>query len=67
LTLSETATVTVEASGAENRFAALVDSDDSDDGESSEELEDLLSVLDLKSGAKKDDLEIPAFIRRQMN
>ena len=60
-------TVSVEANGGKNRLAALVDSTDSSDGESPEELEDLLSVLDLKSGAKKDDLEIPAFIRRQMN
>ncbi|HUO99988.1 MAG TPA: cell division protein FtsZ [Gemmatimonadota bacterium] len=31
------------------------------------DLDDLLSVLDLKGGSRKDDLEIPAFIRRQMN
>jgi cell division protein FtsZ len=67
LTMSKPATVTVDANGGDNRLAALVDSAASSDSESPEELEDLLSVLDLKSGAKKDDLEIPAFIRRQMN
>ena len=36
------------------------------DGEDGE-LDDLLSVLDLKGGSRKDDLEIPAFIRRQMS
>ncbi|MCK5439769.1 MAG: cell division protein FtsZ [Gemmatimonadetes bacterium] len=67
LAMPEPATVTVDANGGENRLAALVDSANSSDGDSPEELKDLLSVLDLKSGAKKDDLEIPAFIRRQMN
>ena len=32
-----------------------------------DDLDDLLSVLDLKASARKDDLEIPAFIRRQMS
>ncbi len=44
---------------------AAVDSDDRDgqgDG-----LDDLLDVLELEADRRKDDLEIPAFIRRQMN
>lgn len=36
-------------------------------GAPEDDLDDLLSVLDLKGGSRKDDLEIPAFIRRQMN
>jgi hypothetical protein len=44
---------------------AAVDSDDrhgQGDG-----LDDLLDVLELEADRRKDDLEIPAFIRRQMN
>jgi hypothetical protein len=32
-----------------------------------DDLDDLLSVFELKEGANQSDLDIPAFIRRQMN
>jgi len=39
---------------------------DPEDG-SEDDLDDLLSVFDLERGKAREDLEIPAFIRRQMN
>ena len=44
---------------------AAVDSDDRHD--QGDGLDDLLDVLELEADRRKDDLEIPAFIRRQMN
>ncbi|CAN5284756.1 cell division protein FtsZ [soil metagenome] len=43
------------------------DSAEGTDNAPADDLQDLLSVLDLKAASRKDDLEIPAFIRRQMS
>jgi hypothetical protein len=40
---------------------AAIDAEGEADG-----LDDLLSAFELQNGNRKDDLEIPAFIRRQM-
>lgn len=50
---------------------SITDSEDDEEGTDEatgeNDIEDLLSVLELEGGAGKDDLEIPAFIRRKMN
>ncbi|MDX1623979.1 MAG: cell division protein FtsZ [Gemmatimonadota bacterium] len=59
-----------EVDPGEERVVALEDSPAStaeEEEESGRRLDDLLSVFDLDSGGQDEDLEIPAFIRRQMN
>jgi cell division protein FtsZ len=55
----------IEERFEEQSAAAVPTAADGEEGES-DELDDLLSAFELQNGNRKDDLEIPAFIRRQM-
>lgn len=66
LTASDPPALVDSGVAGQNRLAALDDENDEAEG-SEEKIDELLSTLELKSGSGKKDLEIPAFIRRQMN
>ena len=55
----------IEERFEERSAAAVPAAADREEGET-DELDDLLSAFELQNGNRKDDLEIPAFIRRQM-
>jgi cell division protein FtsZ len=55
----------IEERFEERSAVAVPAAADGEEGEA-DELDDLLSAFELQNGNRKDDLEIPAFIRRQM-
>ncbi|HEY7472210.1 MAG TPA: cell division protein FtsZ [Gemmatimonadota bacterium] len=70
----ETAEVGAYASrvGAARQMVPIIESeevalDSTDDDDQGDGLDDLLDVYELEADRRKDDLEIPAFIRRQMS